>query len=186
MNRLESAVRAVMHSLGIDQLSAAATRCGLTISQLSKILRGDIGLSPENLRKLVTGLSSEPHHQFQILSAHLYDESERSDFDLSLLKIVFAGSLETPVTISDLPEGLQRELRTIGDRVKDGDKDLGGTVSWLAAAINGMPAEQLDEGLMAAEDSAKPGEGLTPAEQLAAVEAAKRRKRVPYPKHGKY
>lgn len=193
MKRLESAVRAVMQLQGIDQLSAAAARCGLTISQLSKILRGDIGLSPDNLRKLVTGLSPDPAHQFQILASHLYDEAERSGFDLSHLTISYAGGAESGITFSDLPTSLQTELRTIGDRVKDGDDDLGGAISWFARAITprsvpridpDFPNIDIDAPRMAAEDGPS---GLSIADQVVAAEQAMRQKKpsAPYPKTSK-
>lgn len=137
MNRLEAAVRAVMTARNLANLSDVAARIGLQKSNLSKILLGQLGVSPTNLRKLVTGISEEPEHQFAILSAHLFDEAERSGFPLALLAVEMRGQEGAGVvSFADLPAQLQRQLRLIGDEVKDGDDGLGGTVAWLAGMID--------------------------------------------------
>ena len=141
MNRLEPAVRAVMVSLNIAQLSDAAQRTGIPKSALSKILRGDIGLSPENLQKLVNGLSSEPAHQFEILKAHLYDEAARGSTTLApVIQIRMGDATDGQVGFSDLPLRMQRQLRAIADRVQSGDKDLGAALQWLASSIDMLSA----------------------------------------------
>ena len=133
MNRLESAIRSVMRDIGLQQLPEVADKIGITKSALYKILRGDVGVTPESLRRLV-GVSSEPRHQFVILSAHLYDQAERGSDLVGKISIEF---IDTPsgICFSDFPERLQYELRAIGDRIKDGDADLGAAISWLARAV---------------------------------------------------
>lgn len=164
MNRLEPAVRGVMQSIGLKQLSEAADKTGIRKSALSKIFLGQIGLSPENLHKLVNGLSDEPAHQFQILAAHLYDEAERGSRALATrMRIQMADVDADDIGFSDLPGALQRQLRVIADRVQGGDQDLGAAVGWLAGSIRsietlGLAAE--DQSRYGGPDDDLPGDAL--------------------------
>lgn len=136
MNRLESAVRAVMRECHLANLSDVADRIGVPKSNLSKILSGQLGLSPTNLRKLVSGISGERVHQFTILSAHLYDEAERAGFALPLLDIQFENRRSGDgISFTDLPEDLQRNLRLLGDEIKNGNDELRGTLEWITGMI---------------------------------------------------
>ena len=135
MNRLESAVRAVMIARNLANLSDVATKIGLQKSNLSKILSGQLGVSPTNLRKLVLRISPEPAQQFAILSAHLYDEVERSGFPLNLLNIEFQGEASAPVTFADLPIVLQQQLRLLADEIKNGDEGLSGALRWITGTV---------------------------------------------------
>jgi hypothetical protein len=136
MNRIEAAIRGVMSAQNIEQLNAAAAKVGIPQSQLHKIITGKIGLSADNLKKLVLKLSDEPQDQFRILSAHLYEEIERSGFDFSRIKIQFSEVESTDIPFSDLPPILQHDMRTLGDEIINGNTDLGGTIHWLAALID--------------------------------------------------
>lgn len=137
VNRLQSAVRAVMRDSQLADLSAVAVRVGVSQPQLSRILSGKIGLTPKTLGKLVTGISNVPENQFTLLAAHLYDEAERAGFPLALLKIEFAqGRTKDAITFSDLPEPLQQKLRAVADEIKNGDEGLAGAIDWIAGAID--------------------------------------------------
>jgi hypothetical protein len=163
-----------MAACNIANLSDVADRIGIQKSNLSKILSGDLGLSPTNLRKLVTGISAEPEHQFAILSAHLYDEAERAGFPLGLLGIEFQGRPAAAVTFTDLPAALQQQLRLVADEIRAGDEGLAGTVGWIAGMIGEArvyPAQQHKLALVA-EDSAR-GPLSSPTDEVIAAHEKK-------------
>ncbi len=136
MNRLEEAIRAVMVSQKIANHSEAATRIGIQKSALSKIILGQVGLSPGNLRKLVLGISDKPEDQFEILRAHLFDEAERSGFAVRDVKIELEGKTPSAINFGDLPIDLQYMLHDLGDEiVRNDDKDLHTALKWLTSAV---------------------------------------------------
>lgn len=161
-----------MKLLDIENLSSAATRCGISLSQFSKIIRGDIGVSPENLAKLVTGLSSDPVHQFQILKAHLYDEAAKANRQLAEQIRIEMDNATSPVGFSDLPANLQMHLRAIADRIQSGDRDLAGTIQWLAQSITALAALPLAAEEQAPYDVTRPAPHPDPLKQALLKRAA--------------
>jgi transcriptional regulator with XRE-family HTH domain len=152
MNRLEAALRNVMRECHIADLAGVASRIGITQSQLSKILLGKVGLTPKTLRKLVTGISGDVEHRFDILRAHLYDEAERSGFPAALLVIELRNKEENAVSFADVPRELQDQLRDIADQITGGDEDLSDGIRWIATTIQNarrMGAAHFGEPLVA-------------------------------------
>jgi hypothetical protein len=136
MNRIEPALRAVMTEAKIANLVELSAKIDLPKSSFSKIFTGDIGLSPANLRKLVSGTSSRREHQFEILRAHLLDEVDRSGFPSAELSIELRNAPKAGEDFSDVPHDLQKILRTVADQItKRGDVDLNAGLKWTAAAI---------------------------------------------------
>lgn len=165
MTRLESAVRAVMAANKVSSLSDVAARIGIQKSNLSKILSGDVGLSPTNLRKLVTGISLDPAHQFEILSAHLYDEADRAGFALDLLRInLRGGKTADGPSFADLPTTVQRQLRRLADEIKNGDEGLAGALAWLTGVLDERTGKTYPETVPPVETlAAETTEGADPA-----------------------
>ena len=145
-----------MRANGTTNVSDFAQRVGIIKSALSKILLGQVGLSPANLEKLVTRSSPDPEHQYTILSAHLYDVAERSGFPLELLEIRFVGDQGDKVPLDDVSDDLRAKFRSIADQINAGDPDLGSTISWITGKID---ASQLEDGhfgnMQAAEELAE-------------------------------
>lgn len=93
-----------------------------------------------------------------------------------------------------LPKGLADTIQRIADeehRSRNGQIEHFLTLSvaeWKVEKSKVLAYEEAppENTSIAAEDAGEPGKGLTPAAQLEAAEAAKRRvPAAPYPKHGK-
>jgi transcriptional regulator with XRE-family HTH domain len=62
-------------------------KCGVTFTNISRIVSGDRRCSPAMLRLMCGKISTEPLEKYELLLAHLYDEAESSGLDVSRLSL---------------------------------------------------------------------------------------------------